>query len=288
MDLTLGPISYFWPRERVMDFYCQVADWPVQRVSLGETVCSKRRALSAADWLGVARDLAAAGKQVSLATLTLIEAESELSALKRWCDNDDFQVEANDMAAVYHLRGRPFVAGPGLNLYHPAAVRLLVGLGMQRWVPPVELPGRDLAACLRALPCPPQVEVFAYGRLPLAHSARCFTARHRGLPKDRCNFVCKDYPDGLAMATREGQDFLAFNGIQTQSARSYNLIGDLASLRDCGVTALRISPQSQHTGAVVEAFANVLAGAPPVDLSGLMPVGPCNGFWHGRSGVMAL
>ena len=68
-----------------------------------------------------------------------------------------------------------------------------------------------------------ETEVFAYGRLPLAFSARCFTARHRNLPKDDCRFSCIDHPDGLLMETREKQPFLVLNGIQTQSALVYNL-----------------------------------------------------------------
>ena len=45
MKLSLGPILYYWERERVLDFYAQVAGWPVDVVYLGEAVCSKRRAL---------------------------------------------------------------------------------------------------------------------------------------------------------------------------------------------------------------------------------------------------
>src|SRR3546814_4678787 len=40
-----------------------------------------------------------------------------------------------------------------------------------------------------------ETEVFAYGRMPLAFSARCFTARHRNIPKDNCQYVCMDHPD---------------------------------------------------------------------------------------------
>ena len=36
------------------------------------------------------------------------------------------------------------------------------------------------------------------------------------------------------------------NGIQTQSARVYNLIAELPVLRALGVDVLRLSPQSQH------------------------------------------
>ena len=35
-----------------------------------------------------------------------------------------------------------------------------------------------------------ETEVLAFGRLPLAVSARCFTARAHNLPKDQCDFRC--------------------------------------------------------------------------------------------------
>jgi hypothetical protein len=69
--------------------------------------------------------------------------------------------------------------------------------------------------------------VFAYGRMPLAFSARCFTARHYNLPKDDCGFRCIEHPDGQLLQTREKESFLVINGIQTQSARVHNLIGDI-------------------------------------------------------------
>src|SRR4030066_1826913 len=105
MKLSLGPILYYWERERVLDFYAQAAGWPVDIVYLGEVVCSKRRARRPADWLGFAGSLALAGKEVVLSTLALIEAESELGALRRAVGNGRFTVEANDAAALNMLSG---------------------------------------------------------------------------------------------------------------------------------------------------------------------------------------
>jgi collagenase-like PrtC family protease len=39
--IALGPLTYYWPRERVLDFYAQALAWPVDIVYLGETVCSR-------------------------------------------------------------------------------------------------------------------------------------------------------------------------------------------------------------------------------------------------------
>jgi collagenase-like PrtC family protease len=132
--------------------------------------------------------------------------------------------------------------------------------------------------------------VFAFGRLPLAYSARCFTARHHDLPKDDCQFRCIADPDGLLLATREGEPFLVLNGIQTQSARVHSLLGDLDAARQIGVDVLRLSPQSQHTDEIVRLFDAVrrdaLAPAAAHEaLRALLPGEPCNGYWHGRPGL---
>jgi len=51
MQLTLGPVPYYWRAERLHAFYRAAADWPLDTVYLGENVCSKRRAFSLDDWI---------------------------------------------------------------------------------------------------------------------------------------------------------------------------------------------------------------------------------------------
>ena len=104
MKLALGPILYYWPREKLQAYYEEIAATPVNIVYLGETVCSRRHVMRLSDWLEVAKMLAAAGKEVILSTLTLIESESDLKSLRRITENGDFAVEANDMGAVHRLR----------------------------------------------------------------------------------------------------------------------------------------------------------------------------------------
>lgn len=289
--LSLGPVQYFWPRETLLDFYAGIAESPVDIVYLGETVCARRRSLTGSDWLALAHRLRAAGKEVVLSTLTLLEAGSELGALQRLCEQDDFPVEANDMAAVQHLAGRrPFCTGPSVNIYNARTLAVLAGLGLRRWVLPLELSRDTLADLQAARPAGVETEVFVYGRLPLAWSARCFTARAHNLAKDACEFRCVDYPDGLLLTTREADPFLVLNGIQTQSARTLNLIGELDDLRTLQVDVLRISPQYRGTAQVIQAFHACLQGGcdragAQATLAAGMPVGPCDGYWHGDAGM---
>ena len=291
--LSLGPILYFWPREQVIDFYAEVAETAVDIVYLGETVCSKRRTLRLEDWIELADGLAAAGKEVLLSTLTLIEAGSELGAMKRLCENRGFNIEANDIGAVNLLAGQqPFVTGPSVNVYNHRTLQVLADQGLKRWVLPVELSRDTLADMQKLRPAGVETEVFVYGRLPLAYSARCFTARAHNLPKDDCQFRCLDYPDGLLLDTREKEQFLVLNGIQTQSAKACNLIAECDDIVGLGVDVLRISPQSMHTGKVIRIFDQRLRGElsatdAETALELITPGGHCNGYWHNEPGMDA-
>lgn len=289
MNLSLGPLLYYWSRDDVLAFYDEAKHWPVARVYLGESVCSRRHLLRLPDWLALAEQLAAAGKEVVLSTQTLVESESDLKTLRRLVSDGRFLVEANEWGAVRLLSGAgaSFVAGSTLNVYNPETLGVLAELGARRWLPPVEMSRATLASLLEQVPDGMETEVFAYGRLPLAYSARCFTARHYNLPKDDCQFRCLDHPDGLALATREDEPFLTLNGIQTQSAGVYTLIGELPALRDLGVVSLRLSPQSRHMERVIDAFRAALAGEARAaeKLARVMPGPAVDGYWHGQAGL---
>lgn len=291
MKIALGPLLYYWPRDVVLGFYEAMATTPVDIVYLGETVCSRRHEVRLADWLQIAESLAAAGKEVVLSSQVLLESGSEVATMHKIAGNGRFTVEANDMGAVHRLAGKvPFVAGPHLNLYNLSALQWMAGLGATRWVVPLEMKRDDVAMLQQDGAGAMETEVFAYGRMPLAYSARCFTARHHNLPKDDCHFSCLQYPDGLMLRTREKEEFLVLNGTQTQSARVYNLLDELEDMRAMGVSVVRLSPQSQHMPEVVALFDAVRKGGLPGDqasdrLQPLMPDRACNGYWHGRPGL---
>tara|TARA_R110002020_G_scaffold27170_41_gene87606 strand:- start:3081 stop:3959 length:879 start_codon:yes stop_codon:yes gene_type:complete len=289
MKLSLGPLQYFWPRERTLAFYREAADWPVDVVYLGETICSKRRELGTRDWIALAEELAAAGKEVVLSSLALVEAESELNAIQRMIAHGGFWIEANDLTAVQLCReqGLSFVAGPSLNIYNHRALELLAQDGLRRWVPGVEQGLQQVDDLLAAYAAQghalPELEVIAWGRLPLSYSARCFTARALDVAKDACGFRCIEHPDGLPLATREGTPFLRINGIQILGEEVTDLGPELPTLRALGVGLLRLYPQATGMREVVEHF----------DLARRSPLAPprlgaVNGYWHGLPGKPGL
>lgn len=280
MKLSVGRLLYYWERAEVFAFYRMLAAAPLDSVYLGEVVCSKRRALKPEDWEAIGRDLSAAGKEVIFSTLALMEAESELAALAR-LTACNVTIEANDMAAVQLAGGRPFVAGPHLNVYNGATLRLLGALGARRWVAPLELDTAAIAELLTERPQDMECEVFAFGRMPLAFSARCFSARVRRRNKDDCDFVCAEDRDGLTVYTREREPLFALNGVQTQSAQVRNLLGRIGELQAAGVQMLRLSPHSQEAvpfTEVIEAFAQAARGEHAAHCPGsALPGGYCSG-----------
>ncbi len=291
MKIALGPLLYYWPRNTIFRFYDNVAATPADIVYLGETVCSRRHEMRLPDWLEIAGRLREAGKEVVLSTQVLLESGSDVSSMHKIAGNGDFMVEANDMGAVHRMAGKaPFVAGPHLNLYNLPSLQWMASLGARRWVMPLEMKRDDLAVLQQGRPEGLQTEVFAYGRMPLAFSARCFTARYRNLPKDDCRFSCMDHPDGLMLKTRESEEFLVLNGTQTQSARVYNLLDAMDDLAALGVDAVRLSPQSSDMQEVITLFdqARLHLVAPKEAMERIQPLMPaqgCNGYWHGRPGL---
>lgn len=288
MQYALGPVLWYWPTDTLEDFYQQAARSSADIIYLGEAVCSKRRATPYARWIALARELAASGKQVVLSTLALLQSPSELKELQRYVENGEFLIEANDigtvnMAAERHL---PFVAGPTLNVYNADTLQLLVKEGMTRWCMPVEM-SRDwllqlLEQCeTRGIRQQFEVEVLGYGHLPLALSARCFTARSENRAKDDCETCCINYPTGRRVNSQEGQQVFVLNGIQTMSGYCYNLGNDLAGMRG-KVDCIRLSPQDVTTLAEIDRFrANENGHAPLMVAKG----SDCNGYWRKLAGM---
>jgi len=290
--ISVSAVPYFWSKEAYFDFYNKLAKTSVDIVYIGETVCSKRRSMKNNDWLEVASLLKEAGKEVVLSTLTLLEAESELKSLTKTCQQSNYLAEANDMSAVQvaHTSANPFVAGTAINLYNTTSLTKLHQLGMKRWCMPVELGKQDLSPMMetvKSLGIETEYQVF--GRMPLAYSARCFTARHYDLPKDNCQFKCLDDEQGLLVKTQEGDSFAQINGIQTQSAKVNNLIPYWKDLFDFGIDILRVVPVGEEdTISLVEYLSDIINQQTKTEFSSIPFQNIyeyCNGYWFQIEGM---
>ncbi len=262
-ELTVGPLQFNWSADAFVDFYARIADEaPVDRVVVGEVVCSKRLPFFADRIAEVVERLERGGKTVALAALALPTLERERRAARELAGQTEHEVEISDLTLLDRMTPeRPFAVGPLVNVYNEKTLAFLARRGARRFCLPPELPIASvevLAKAARQLDA--TAEVWAYGRIPLAISSRCYHARIHGLTKDSCQFICADDPDGLPARTLDGADFLAVNGVQTLSHVYASLIGDGDRLAAAGIGALRLSPQGGDFVAVTRAFADVAAG----------------------------
>lgn len=287
MKYALGPLLYFWPKQDVEDFYNQAKSSSADIIYLGESVCSKRREMKPAHWFDIAKELSSTGKQVVLSTMALLEAPSEVNVMKKYIDNGDFAIEANDVSAIQlaYERKVPFVVGPAVNTYNAHTLNLFLKQGMTRWCMPVELSREWLNNVL--VQCDElgiknkfEVEVFSHGYLPLAYSARCFTARAENKAKDDCETCCIKYPTGIQVSSQEGQEVFNLNGIQTQSGYCYNLINDLPNMKGL-VDVVRLSPLGIDTFSELDNFRANETGQKPMPITHRQ----CNGYWHQLAGL---
>lgn len=291
--LTLGPLFFHWSVEKLRDFYFRIADEAeFERVHIGEVVCGKRMPFSDPAWPEIIERLEAGGKQVVLATLAAPATVRERKTIAELC-GDERLVEINDITALPTRSGRPFVTGPFLNVYNEATAQFLRRHGAATICPPVELSLETvgtIAAC-----CPEiEFELFAFGRLPLALSGRCYHARLHGLHKDSCQFVCEQDADGLSVDTLDDQRFLAINGVQTLSAEIHAALFEPQQLVRHGIKRLRISPHDCNMSEVARIYRAVLDGRMDpaqarLQLAGLeLPGQLVDGYAHGKAGALAI
>ena len=289
MKISLAAVPYFWSQQDYIAFYQQIALTSIDIVYLGETVCSKRRSMKFEDWLDIAEHLTQAGKQVVLSTLTLIEANSELKYLSKISKQKEYLIEANDMAAieVASINNNPFVTGTAINVYNNSALSVLQKQGMTRWCVPVELGKQDLEPMIKhCQSIGVELEYQVFGRMPLAYSARCFTAKHHKLPKDDCQLKCLDYEQGIKIKTQEGDSFAQINGIETQSAKVSYLFDRWQELSDAGIDILRIVPVGANdTIQAINELNSLIQKEHAHDNSLKKRYEYCNGYWLGTEGM---
>ncbi len=255
MELTVGPNQFFWKPEQFSALYDDLAHAPIDRVVLGELVCSKRLPFYQ-DFIPAAiSTLLEAGKQVAVTSLALVTLKRERK-LTADLVAMGVEIEVNDLTMLAYLpENTGFSVGPLVNVYNESTLAWLANRGANRICLPPELPldsVATLSAAGRTLGV--EIEVWGYGRVPLAISGRCYHARLLGRSKDNCQFACEDDPDGLEVRTLEDQPFLAMNGVQTLSDNYACVAFQVEDLVQAGVSALRLSPQSQHFAQLCSLF----------------------------------
>ncbi|WP_196259867.1 ubiquinone anaerobic biosynthesis protein UbiV [Pelagibacterium limicola] len=291
MNITLGPVPYLWAVDEWRDFYFRIADEaPADTVTVGEFVCSKRLHFFDSMLDQVISRLERGGKKVHLAGLGLLTLEREHRAQRRLIGGHDQIVEVSDLSTLMQVKGRPHAIGPLVNIYNVATTHLFAANGAISICLPPELPMRSVEIIAADFP-DLTIEVLAFGRTPLAISARCAHARAKGNTKDNCQFVCGEEPDGLVVQTLDRQPFLVLNGVQTMSYTCHVVLAELPTLAAAGVRSIRLSPQRCDMVAVARTYRALLdgaleAGAAREELATIYPGVPfSNGFIHGIAGA---
>ncbi|MBF0185732.1 MAG: U32 family peptidase [Magnetococcales bacterium] len=294
MKIAIGPCLFEWGKRGIRQFYQRMAfESEADILYIGEVVCSKRMHLHADELAALAEALQPSGKQIIFSTLGLVMNQGEQDALHQVAAEArrlGLWLEVNDMGGMGVGEGQPMVAGPHINTYNAQTVSFLARVGVKRVVLPVEL-AHQAMRCIMTGEQRPEMEVFAYGRLPLTFSARCYTARAFHLPKSNCQYKCGDFPDGMPVRTQENSEFLTVNGTQTMSAHLYNLLLDVPQLQRMQVDSVRLSPQSKAMPDIVALWKGVIEGRMTgqeamIRMRELNAGEPfCNGYFHGRPGL---
>lgn len=288
MELTLGPVLFEWNQDEFYRFYEEAAKMDVDRVYIGEVVCTRKIGFSYNDLSAIIKLLEGAGKKVTLSSLAVISNEDELEQTRKLLSHP-CSVEANDMA-VFNMADpsvREVLAGPHITAYNAPTIEFLKSIGVKRVTFPVELSKESFEYAIKHTGI--FGEVFAHGKVPLAFSWRCYTSRAFGLTKTGCRHHCMKYPDGMDLKTVDGANLFTVNGTSILSADTYSLIEFVDSLRDAGAGALRISPQSKDTARVVEVFRARMNGTignkeALAELKAVTQGGFSNGWYLGKAG----
>ena len=188
------------------------------------------------------------------------------------------------------LGGKPHAIGPFVNIYNEATAKYFASRGATRICLPPELPLSAIRAIAQSQP-DVTFEVFAFGRVPLAISARCYHARLNKLSKDNCKFVCEQDPDGLAVTTLDDEPFLAMNGVQTLSYTCASLLGDVDKLkrrrrrRDAAVAAAMRHGGGGASCSATRSTARSQRSEGAAKLSAIYPLKQSNGFLFSKPGA---
>lgn len=290
--LSLGPLLFNWPADKVRDLYFRMAEEaPVDTVYLGEVVCAKRLPFNQHYIPEVVERLQRAGKQVVLSTLALVMDKRDMDAVRAVVEMaGDIMVEANDLSAIAMLEGQRFAVGSYVNTYNESTLRYFEEKGARHVCLPVELSAESIRI-LAAAQKESTLEVQVFGRLPLAIASRCYHARAQGKHKDGCQYVCEEDTDGMTVRTLDREQFLAVNGLQTLSYTYSHLLGEMEALRAMGIRHFRLSPHDTDMVEVSRIYRALLdrkmdAAEAERKMAELLPDASfSNGFYYGNEGI---
>lgn len=99
MKLTVGPNQFFWPADRWAALYDDLASSAVDRVVLGELICTKRLPFYQDRIPEAVAILIEAGKTVALSSLSLVTLKRERKLTAELAELD-VEVEINDLTAL--------------------------------------------------------------------------------------------------------------------------------------------------------------------------------------------
>ncbi len=291
--LILGPLFFNWSPEKRRDFYFRIADEaPVDEVYLGEVVCSKREPFFEPFLEEVISRLQKAKKEIIFSSLAMITLPRERAALEEKAKNA-FLIEANDVAAIQLLKGKPFVIGPYITILNEGALGYLAAQGAKRIVFAAELTGKAMSSMSAQFP-KMETEAQIFGKQPLAIAMRCAHARAYGRDKDHCRKVCSLDEDGLMVQTLDKEDLWAVSGTQTLSAGTLVLAEEVHELQAAKITHFRLSPQDMDMVQVSRLYRDLLdqKTTPEALRAALKDMDKnmnfINGFYHGKEGRFFL
>jgi len=263
-QLSLAPLAYYWSKAETLAFYRDVMAWPLDIVYLGEVVCARRNTMQLEDWLAIAEDLQAAGKQVVLSGLPLLESARERSAMSRLVYHAKKRgclVEINDFSMINAMEHAPFIAGPHLQISHRDMLNQLHASGAIRFVASWDIRKQVLAQYQQMKAPALQTELCVWGRPEPTYPAHCLTGvsamhTHSQAPhfESHCEYRCELYPNGLPLATREHAPILHLNKLQAQGMKCLDLSTQLPEIFSLQVDVLRLQPQLHGMAAVVQGF----------------------------------
>ena len=259
MELTVGSNQFFWPAETWSGFYDDLTRSPVDRVVIGELVCSKRLPFYQDRIPQAISKLVEAGKDVALTSLALVTLKRERRLTAELAEMG-VTVEINDLTALAYLpEGNDFSVGPLVNVYNEGTLTWLASRGARRVCLPPELPlGSVETLAKAAADLGIAIEVWGHGRLPLAIFRALLSRAPARAQQGQLPVCLRRGPGWVGCAHRGGQ---TLHGDE----RGANPFGQLCLHRSSDRTLAVRRCFSPASVAAIERIHAALHALPPAD-----------------------